>query len=953
MKEKVVSVLACWRGARRCGVTIVCITALLSACGGESSQDPAALLAMAKALHTQGDTGEPTILLKNVLQQEPDNVEARWELGKVYFEAGAYLSAVSEWIKGRDSGLKHPDLAYLMATAAIAAGDLLASVPEILPATLIRGDARLLAIRARAHFAAGDLSEAAEYLAAAQALDPEQAEVLFAQMATAEDGTAALLARVLQAEPGHYEAKLTEAIMLASDGKSEEATAIFKALVEQRPYDFRVRGGLARSFLEQGDVDGGREQVLWLERNVAGSPTTKYLSGYLAFVDGDIRLATARFEQAVSDSPRYYEPLRALADIYAKQGSVNRAIAYYGRALTVTPQDGEARMRLAGLLRDTGDNVRAARVLASGVRYHGGSQGYLTLAGEAAVRAGDFSLGTKLLEAAASDEQVADADNNAASVRKLGRVYLAQGRRDDAADLFLKTVNDKPGEPNPRKELVEFYRAVDDADAARATAKKFVLDFPDSALAHVTFGRVMEDAGERNGAGAAYERAIALDPAYGPALAHLGRWYVREGRRPEAIAIYRQMVTKKVEGWTEAALNLAGVISDRGQARQYLDQALEHDPNDIRALYMRARLDMFEKRIVVAREQLEKARGISPNYLDVLALLASAYLAEERFADALSTADAGLNLNEDHVGLLISRASAAWKLGKFAIAVDSYERLVRLTPERPDFIFQLARTQIALGELVKAKGTTVKLRTRFGESVQFFLLSGRLALAGAEFEKGAELAEAGLSIDKDNADLLELAGDLNVALQRYTKAGDHLRRAHAVRPSSLTLEKMVRARIGAGVDDPYLPFKDELSASPNHRETKARFAAVYQQLLEANANDLLALNNLAWLYFEDGQSDKARPLAERAYALGPNNPSVLSTFGAILSASGSHERALSLLARSVESAPGNGSRSYEYARGLLRAGQLSQARALLVKIVQGGKPGNGVRAKAQSLLDRS
>jgi tetratricopeptide (TPR) repeat protein len=82
-------------------------------------------------------------------------------------------------------------------------------------------------------------------------------------------------------------------------------------------------------------------------------------------------------------------------------------------------------------------------------------------------------------------------------------------------------------------------RNVDWLDAKRFYIK-LVQTSPDSAKSHYSIGVEYASAGDDNAAVAAYDRAIAIFPAYAEAYRNRGNALARLGRREEAMASYRQ-----------------------------------------------------------------------------------------------------------------------------------------------------------------------------------------------------------------------------------------------------------------------------------------------------------------------------------------------------------------------------------------------------------------------------
>ncbi len=125
-------------------------------------------------------------------------------------------------------------------------------------------------------------------------------------------------------------------------------------------------------------------------------------------------------------------------------------------------------------------------------------------------------------------------------------------------------------------------------------------------------------------------------------------------------------------------------------------------------------------------------------------------------------------------------------------------------------------------------------------------------------------------------------------------------------------------------------------------------------ILSERPNDLVALNNLAWLNQQRGDLGKARELAEKAVAVAPPSAAatgmIKDTLGWVLLAQGDIQAALPHLEAARAALPGNPEIQYHVAVALQRAGRATDARAMLEKLL-----GSGVsftsKADAEKLLD--
>ena len=127
-------------------------------------------------------------------------------------------------------------------------------------------------------------------------------------------------------------------------------------------------------------------------------------------------------------------------------------------------------------------------------------------------------------------------------------------------------------------------------------------------------------------------------------------------------------------------------------------------------------------------------------------------------------------------------------------------------------------------------------------------------------------------------------------------------------------------------------------------------ANVYEDLLARAEPNYIALNNLAWVYFETGDP-RAEELARQAYRLAPEVDAVVDTLGWILVQKGSVEEGIETLQIAVERSNGNAEYVYHLAEALAMAGKPEEARALLETILSENQP-FASRDAAENLFGR-
>ena len=120
-------------------------------------------------------------------------------------------------------------------------------------------------------------------------------------------------------------------------------------------------------------------------------------------------------------------------------------------------------------------------------------------------------------------------------------------------------------------------------------------------------------------------------------------------------------------------------------------------------------------------------------------------------------------------------------------------------------------------------------------------------------------------------------------------------------------------------------------------------------LLKQRPHDPVALNNLAWVYQQQGQDAKAQAMARQAYILSPT-PQTADTLGWILTTSGNAQSGVALLRQARGEGTSDPRILSHYAVALKDLGNKDEARKQLETVV-GNKAAFKEKAAAQKLLD--
>jgi len=466
-------------------------------------------------------------------------------------------------------------------------------------------------------------------------------------------------------------------------------------------------------------------------------------------------------------------------------------------------------------------------------------------------------------------------------------------------------------------------------DKALAAANKLVEKQPENPQVRNLLGAAYEAKKDFPKARESYAKATALDPNYVTAALNLARLDLRDGKTAEARAAY-EAVLEKHPDQAVALVALAKMASDEGRAQEgvaLLERAREKNPRAV------------QPRLILANYQLRRG-----NAGEALALAGEAY----EIAPQLPAA-----------ALLLGRAQIA--NGRPDEAISTLSELAERYPDSVDTHMQLA---LAYGQKRDVESTRRALARVLELSPGHPLATlgmGNLALRTGKLDESMKIARQLQQSQPKSPAGFSLEGDVHMAQGNAGQAAAAYATALEKAPASATVLKLYAARTRAGKANPTATLTDWLQAHPEdaavrlayastlHQGGKrARAIAEYERVLESQPGSVLALNNLAWLYFEDGDA-RALDLAERAHARAPDRAEIIDTYGWLLVKNGRIEQGLSLLEKAAKRSPENGDIRYHLAAGLAEGGDKSRARRELTALLDSGKDFSEKPA-AQALL---
>jgi cellulose synthase operon protein C len=361
------------------------------------------------------------------------------------------------------------------------------------------------------------------------------------------------------------------------------------------------------------------------------------------------------------------------------------------------------------------------------------------------------------------------------------------------------------------------------------------------------------------------------------------------------------------------------------------------------------------------RAALDKAIEANPSSIRSRLALINHNVRQRDGGLAVAAAQAALNAFPNDIRLLDALGVAERVNGNPDQAVAAYKKAVQSQPENAALRLRLAQVQTgakdyegAVENLRKALALKPELTQGWGELAKVYVLSGRPEAAIAEAKK--------LQKDQPNKAIgYALEGEVFVVQKKWPEAAAAFRQALSRDPAPFLAARNYLTLQGAGKsadatafaqkwmkdhpDDATLP---QLFAEQSQRSKDFPAAITgYKRVLAIDSDNLIALNNLAWL-LASNKDPAALGYAEQAHALAPFSPNVLDTLGFALVRNGEAKRAVEFLRMASSLAPGQDDIRLHLAEALAASGDKAGARKEIAELMKPGKA-SAVRTEAEKL----
>ncbi|MEG3767538.1 XrtA/PEP-CTERM system TPR-repeat protein PrsT [Alteromonas sp. 14N.309.X.WAT.G.H12] len=905
-----------------------CLSGGLAGCSKKSTEDH---LDAARQFVSVNDQDAAVIEYKNAIKTNPKAALPRFELGKLYLQMGDYAGAEKELNRALDAGHPASEVVPLLSIAYQKTGaeNALAEVDYRLDGMTAVESAEVGFYKMQA---LAQLGKDADALAIIDDLETLDTTSVYRGLALTYrdiinqniDKAIASLKTLRTQSPQNKDVLLQLGKLSLATGDRETALDVFEDYVENNPEDLTSKFAYISLLVEAGRTEEADPLV---DSLLAGNPTHPLLNQYKGIIEanaGEYEKAIGHLETAIQGGQD--NPALKLVTGYAAYQMQDYVSAnkYLAEVVPQLPDDHPALKLYADSLLQLGEGEIASQVLNRVDADSTNDASLFSKAGYQLLKQGN------LVDAKAMIEKSSETSKTAQDLARLGVLQLSVNDVEGLVNLEAAAAK-APDSVSTQRTLISAYMSTGHFDKATSTAQDWADKEPDNHVPHLYLAEIAFKSGDRSLAMAEIDKASTLQPDAVDIDLVRARLLLAESKASDAITALEDALAK--EPANESALSMLYAI------------ATVNDNVDAKDV---------EQRVLA---QLKQGEDNLP-----LRLLAA------RIAFTNNDYDGALNLLEP-IQPSMQTPPLFWNLKGQALirkndllgAAGHYEQWLSFFPQDKTAMLGMLALLDAQQKYREGLDLANHFLSKRPDSQVTLLKAHFLALT-----QQPKPARAILDALPENVTKLPVVRSIEARVKLLEGKGlaalDDAMAAYNAKPNSKAAALVVATYESGGEGEKAMAFINEhLSKHPQDtlvammqaerliRQDKDAAKQAYDGILAQSPDNFVVLNNLAYLYFEEGELEQAEKLARKAVGLQPKNADSVDTLAQILAQQDKYEEALSLYDSVMEDGKVSDTVYLNYVQVLLDMGRKEIARQKLgnktFTTAQGSKRAERMRAR--------
>jgi len=893
---------------------LLALPLLFAACTGDS---PEKLLSSAKQHIAQKDPKGAVIQLKNALQKDANNAEARFLLGKLLLESGDFVGAEVELGKAQEQGWSGEELAPLLAQSMLAQNKLEPLISKF-------GEVKLASPSANAELQAnigyafaqlGKTDEANKALAKALESDPKNitAQVLNIKMLMHQrsfEQVKVSLEKLLAQAPNSAEAwQLKGDYLLESSGAADEALVAYRQALKIDSRNVLSHVAVIWTLLGKKQAVEAKKQLEEMKLALPNHPQTKFFIGLMALDSGDLKTAQEQSQFLLKVAPDNLRTLQLAGVVEFRRGSFAQAENYLTKFIKGAPpsMQGQSRLMLAQIYLRGGEPAKAIAALQPLLEESAGVPAAYALAAEAELQRGETKTAEAYFEKAV---KINPKDSRSRTALALAQVAKGDERGFDE----LRVISASENEITADMALVSVYAGKNQWEKALSAIDSIEKKQPNSPTADNLRGRIELGRGNRKLAVEAFEKALKKDPKFYPAVSSLANLDLAD-KKPE-LALKRFQSLLEVDPTSIPAQLSVNELKSRtgsGEAAtiEALSQLVRKNPGEL------------APRLGLIRKQIDR----------------------QDLKAALAAAQDGANALPDQVEMLAVLAQVEQLNGLSSQVVATLNKWAALQPNSPLPYTKLAEHYLAEKDSAAAAQSLKRALAVNEQYLPAQRLSIGLDLANGRIEAARQMVKVVQKQHANDSTGQLLEGELEESRRDWAAAASAYRLAFAKTPTTEVAIKLHHAlSLSDKSSDARVLAVNWLKKNPNDmaftyylgdtalaQKNYELAEEYYREVLKIQPNNAAAMNNVAWL-LNRNKKPEALEYAQKAVQLQPKQAALQDTLAEIYASQGKYDQAITVQKQALELEPAAHLHRLHLAKFYLAAGKKAEAKAELQKL---------------------
>ena len=891
---------------RRSTVAVLLLSSLLAGCGEKSME---AHLEDARAYVQKQRVDAAIVEYKNAIQLAPDASEPRFELGKLYLQTNNYVAAEKELNKALELGYPANDVIPILSLAYQQSGaqTALAGVDYKVQGMTAVESAEVGFYKLQALVQLEKFSEAETLLADLMTLDTQSVYkglIETYQYIIDKDYEAALKATELlrKQAPQNKDVLLQLGRLYLSAGDQQQAINVYQDYTQIYPNDLTSKFAYAALLLEQRELEKAEPIVDELLELNAQHPLLNTFKGIIESANGNYSKALEYLETAIQNG-RSDQVVRLVAGFSAYQIQDFEAAQRHLMMVASSLPDNHPGLRmLADSMLQLGENDEALEVLN---RVDGVTETDAALFSKASyqlLRQGNVVGARQMVE---KTEAVSS------SPEDLARLGVLQLSLNDVSGLvnLEAAVEKAPESATSQHTLVRAYVATNQLDKAKQAASNWQKQSPELALPVVYLASIAIAEKDFDHAQSLLERAEKLDGSQNEVVLTKAKLLIAQEKHAEAKVLLKDFLNKNPSEIQAISLwyALEAHVDNADEVIDYAEKQLAADNENI---YLR----LFLARVYAATDNIEKTvsllsevEGDKTTPMAFWNLKGQALIQTNKVEEASALFKRWLELYPQDKGAVLGMLLILDSQNKYRQGLALTDKVLDKHPD-PQLSLLKAYFHSMLGQSKPAWSIIDNMSDEARRLPFVRGIIARLYVIDKRPEQALEHAEEAYkaSPNSDNAILmvvvLEMLGKKGDALTFLTQ---HVEKTpNDMRSAMLLAERQIVTN-------------------------KAQAMSLYESILTKLPDNFVALNNLAYLKFQDGNLVEAEKLAQEAIALQPENADTVDTLAQIYIAKGDQKAALALYSEIATRPIDNDEVYLNYIELLLQMDKVEMAKRLV------------------------